>query len=152
MTFAFQICITIHEGTQLAGLNVDPVVKVQVGDEHKYSSIKQCTNTPYFNEVRWSTICPVLQAKIWIHSSDSSSLNYFDLVFLVIWLGILCVLRKWKMCKMWEYHFIYKVLHLAAMIIPMIFVFDNHRVIFSTSYLTPMRLLSCYLTRWSPLP
>ncbi len=53
-TFEFQINITIHEGQQLAGLNIDPVVKVQIGEEVKYTSIKQSTNCPYFNEV-----CPV---------------------------------------------------------------------------------------------
>ncbi len=47
----FQVCITIHEGQQLAGLNIDPVVRVAVGEQTKYTSIKQSTNCPYFNEV-----------------------------------------------------------------------------------------------------
>lgn len=41
----------MHEGQQLAGLNIDPVVKVQVGEDTKYTSIKQSTNCPYFSEV-----------------------------------------------------------------------------------------------------
>ncbi|ROT67742.1 hypothetical protein C7M84_014165 [Penaeus vannamei] len=34
----FQVCITIIEARQLAGLNMDPVVCVQVGDQKKYTS------------------------------------------------------------------------------------------------------------------
>lgn len=48
----FQVCITIIEGRQLAGLNMDPVVCVQVGDIKKYTSVKESTNCPYYNEVR----------------------------------------------------------------------------------------------------
>lgn len=55
----FQVCITIIEGRQLAGLNMDPVVCVQVGDIKKYTSVKESTNCPYYNEVRiqytWGT-------------------------------------------------------------------------------------------------
>ena len=47
----FQICITIIEARQLAGLNMDPVVCVQVGDQKKYTSVKESTNCPYYNEV-----------------------------------------------------------------------------------------------------
>lgn len=47
----FQVCITIIEGRQLAGLNMDPVVCVQVGDVKKYTSVKESTNCPYYNEV-----------------------------------------------------------------------------------------------------
>ncbi|XP_065213777.1 otoferlin-like isoform X2 [Planococcus citri] len=46
----FQVCITIIEGRQLAGLNMDPVVCVQVGDIKKYTSVKESTNCPYYNE------------------------------------------------------------------------------------------------------
>ncbi|XP_072153878.1 otoferlin [Bemisia tabaci] len=46
----FQICITIIEARQLAGLNMDPVVCVQVGDVKKYTSVKESTNCPYYNE------------------------------------------------------------------------------------------------------
>ncbi|KAK6628979.1 hypothetical protein RUM43_002796 [Polyplax serrata] len=46
----FQICITIIEARQLAGLNMDPVVCVQVGDQKKYTSVKESTNCPYYNE------------------------------------------------------------------------------------------------------
>ncbi|XP_076179650.1 otoferlin isoform X7 [Ptiloglossa arizonensis] len=46
----YQVCITIIEARQLAGLNMDPVVCVQVGDQRKYTSVKESTNCPYYNE------------------------------------------------------------------------------------------------------
>ncbi|XP_055909489.1 otoferlin-like isoform X1 [Eupeodes corollae] len=46
----FQVCITIIEARQLPGLNMDPVVCIQVGDQKKYTSVKESTNCPYFNE------------------------------------------------------------------------------------------------------
>ncbi|XP_076068132.1 otoferlin-like isoform X2 [Oratosquilla oratoria] len=46
----FQVCVTIIEARQLAGLNMDPVVCVQVGDMKKYTSVKESTNCPYYNE------------------------------------------------------------------------------------------------------
>ncbi|KAH9496797.1 hypothetical protein Btru_010278 [Bulinus truncatus] len=46
----FQVCITILEARQLAGLNMDPVVCVQVGDQKKFTSVKESTNCPYYNE------------------------------------------------------------------------------------------------------
>ena len=47
----YQVCITVIEARQLAGLNMDPVVCVQVGDTKKWSSVKESTNCPYYNEV-----------------------------------------------------------------------------------------------------
>ena len=47
----FQVCVTVIEARQLAGLNMDPVVCVQVGDVKKYTSVKESTNCPYYNEV-----------------------------------------------------------------------------------------------------
>lgn len=47
----FQVCVTVIEARQLAGLNMDPVVCVQVGDSRKYTSVKESTNCPYYNEV-----------------------------------------------------------------------------------------------------
>lgn len=47
----FQVCITIIEARQLAGLNMDPVVAIQVGDQKKFTSVKESTNCPYYNEV-----------------------------------------------------------------------------------------------------
>ena len=44
--------MTIIEARQLAGLNMDPVVCVQVGDTKKYTSVKESTNCPYYSEVR----------------------------------------------------------------------------------------------------
>lgn len=50
----FQVCVTIIEARQLPGLNMDPVVCIQVGDQRKYTSVKESTNCPYYNEVRSS--------------------------------------------------------------------------------------------------
>ncbi|KAF0761952.1 otoferlin-like [Aphis craccivora] len=46
----FQVCVTVIEARQLAGLNMDPVVCVQVGEVKKYTSVKESTNCPYYNE------------------------------------------------------------------------------------------------------
>ncbi|GAB0097051.1 hypothetical protein DMENIID0001_126430 [Sergentomyia squamirostris] len=46
----FQVCVTIIEARQLPGLNMDPVVCIQVGDIKKYTSVKESTNCPYYNE------------------------------------------------------------------------------------------------------
>ncbi|XP_058469622.1 otoferlin isoform X12 [Solea solea] len=46
----YQISITIIEARQLIGLNMDPVVCVEVGDDKKYTSMKESTNCPYYNE------------------------------------------------------------------------------------------------------
>ncbi|KAK4877630.1 hypothetical protein RN001_010136 [Aquatica leii] len=46
----FQVCLTIIEARQLTGLNMDPIVCIQVGDQKKYTSVKESTNCPYYNE------------------------------------------------------------------------------------------------------
>ncbi|XP_038583171.1 otoferlin isoform X3 [Micropterus salmoides] len=46
----YQISITVVEARQLIGLNMDPVVCVEIGDEKKYTSMKESTNCPYYNE------------------------------------------------------------------------------------------------------
>ncbi|XP_047543400.1 otoferlin-like [Vanessa atalanta] len=46
----FQVCVTIIEARQLAGLNMDPVVSIQIGEVRKYTSVKESTNCPYYNE------------------------------------------------------------------------------------------------------
>uniref|UniRef100_A0A8C9RXQ4 Otoferlin n=1 Tax=Scleropages formosus TaxID=113540 RepID=A0A8C9RXQ4_SCLFO len=46
----YQISITVIEARQLVGLNMDPVVCVEIGDEKKYTSMKESTNCPYYNE------------------------------------------------------------------------------------------------------
>ena len=48
---ALQVSVTVIEARQLAGVNMDPVVCVQVGDQKKYTSVKESTNCPYYNEV-----------------------------------------------------------------------------------------------------
>uniref|UniRef100_A0A8C5GXC8 Otoferlin n=1 Tax=Gouania willdenowi TaxID=441366 RepID=A0A8C5GXC8_GOUWI len=45
-----QISITVIEARQLIGLNMDPVVCVEIGDDKKYTSMKESTNCPYYNE------------------------------------------------------------------------------------------------------
>uniref|UniRef100_A0A8D3CQE5 Otoferlin a n=1 Tax=Scophthalmus maximus TaxID=52904 RepID=A0A8D3CQE5_SCOMX len=46
------ISITVIEARQLIGLNMDPVVCVEIGDDKKYTSMKESTNCPYYNDVR----------------------------------------------------------------------------------------------------
>nr|XP_045739676.1 otoferlin isoform X2 [Mirounga angustirostris] len=46
----FQVSITVIEARQLVGLNMDPVVCVEVGDDKKCTSMKESTNCPYYNE------------------------------------------------------------------------------------------------------
>lgn len=53
----FQVCVTIIEARQLPGLNMDPVVCIQIGDQKKYTSVKESTNCPYYNEV-WHSVPP----------------------------------------------------------------------------------------------
>ncbi|XP_022089546.1 otoferlin-like isoform X2 [Acanthaster planci] len=47
----YQISVTIHEARQLAGLDIDPVVCIEVGDKKKFTSVKQSTNCPFYNEL-----------------------------------------------------------------------------------------------------
>ncbi|RWS22681.1 Otoferlin-like protein, partial [Leptotrombidium deliense] len=44
------VCVKIIEGKQLVGLNIDPIVCVEVGDKKKNTAVQQSTNSPYFNE------------------------------------------------------------------------------------------------------
>ncbi|XP_061289051.1 otoferlin isoform X3 [Bos javanicus] len=46
----YQVSVTVIEARQLVGLNMDPVVCVEVGDDKKYTSMKESTNCPYYNE------------------------------------------------------------------------------------------------------
>ncbi|CAM4651752.1 unnamed protein product [Leuciscus chuanchicus] len=46
----FQVSVTVVEARQLVGLNMDPVVCVEIGDDKKYTSMKESTNCPYYNE------------------------------------------------------------------------------------------------------
>nr|XP_046154707.1 otoferlin-like isoform X1 [Oncorhynchus gorbuscha] len=46
----YQISITVVEARQLVGLNMDPVVCVEIGEDKKYTSMKESTNCPYYNE------------------------------------------------------------------------------------------------------
>uniref|UniRef100_A0A6I8N4Q4 Fer-1 like family member 6 n=1 Tax=Ornithorhynchus anatinus TaxID=9258 RepID=A0A6I8N4Q4_ORNAN len=46
----YQIGITIIEARQLAGENIDPTVVIEVGDEKKQTTVKQGTNSPFYNE------------------------------------------------------------------------------------------------------
>uniref|UniRef100_A0A7N8YL02 Otoferlin n=1 Tax=Mastacembelus armatus TaxID=205130 RepID=A0A7N8YL02_9TELE len=42
--------VTVIEARQLVGLNMDPMVCVEIGEEKKYTSMKESTNCPYYNE------------------------------------------------------------------------------------------------------
>ncbi|KAM4864947.1 fer-1-like protein 6 [Thomomys bottae] len=46
----YQISITIIEARQLVGENIDPVVTIEIGDEKKQSTVKEGTNSPFYNE------------------------------------------------------------------------------------------------------
>ncbi|XP_035279805.1 otoferlin isoform X6 [Anguilla anguilla] len=46
----YQISVTVIEARQLVGLNMDPVVCVEIGEEKKHTSMKESTNCPYYNE------------------------------------------------------------------------------------------------------
>ncbi|XP_028826393.1 otoferlin-like isoform X1 [Denticeps clupeoides] len=46
----FQVSVTVIEARQLVGLNMDPAVCVEIGDDKKYTSVKESTNCPYYNE------------------------------------------------------------------------------------------------------
>ncbi|XP_033118716.1 otoferlin-like isoform X3 [Anneissia japonica] len=47
----FQVNVTVVEARNLAGLNIDPVVCVQVGDQKKFTSVKESTNCPFWDEL-----------------------------------------------------------------------------------------------------
>uniref|UniRef100_A0A8C6MM89 Otoferlin n=1 Tax=Nothobranchius furzeri TaxID=105023 RepID=A0A8C6MM89_NOTFU len=44
------VSVTVIEARQLVGLNMDPMVCVEIGDDKKYTSMKESTNCPYYNE------------------------------------------------------------------------------------------------------
>uniref|UniRef100_A0A3Q3G455 Otoferlin n=1 Tax=Kryptolebias marmoratus TaxID=37003 RepID=A0A3Q3G455_KRYMA len=46
----YQVSVTVIEARQLVGLNMDPMVCVEIGDDKKYTSMKESTNCPYYNE------------------------------------------------------------------------------------------------------
>ncbi|XP_027804043.2 fer-1-like protein 6 [Marmota flaviventris] len=46
----YQIAINITEARQLVGENIDPVVTIEIGDEKKQSTVKEGTNSPFYNE------------------------------------------------------------------------------------------------------
>lgn len=47
----FQVSVTVIEARQLVGQNMDPMVCVEIGEDKKYTSMKESTNCPYYNEV-----------------------------------------------------------------------------------------------------
>ncbi|KAF7670051.1 hypothetical protein LDENG_00084550 [Lucifuga dentata] len=44
------VSVTVIEARQLVGLNMDPMVCVEIGEDKKYTSMKESTNCPYYNE------------------------------------------------------------------------------------------------------
>lgn len=51
LTYSFQVSVTVIEARQLVGQNMDPMVSVEIGEDKKYTSMKESTNCPYYNEV-----------------------------------------------------------------------------------------------------
>ncbi|KAG2467304.1 FR1L6 protein, partial [Polypterus senegalus] len=49
-TQTYQIAINIIEARQLVGENIDPGVIIEVGDEKKQTTVKEGTNSPFYNE------------------------------------------------------------------------------------------------------
>ncbi|KAK7913699.1 hypothetical protein WMY93_013910 [Mugilogobius chulae] len=47
---SFLISINITEARQLVGDNIDPCVVIEFGDEKKQTSVKESTNSPFYNE------------------------------------------------------------------------------------------------------
>uniref|UniRef100_A0A668VE96 Otoferlin n=1 Tax=Oreochromis aureus TaxID=47969 RepID=A0A668VE96_OREAU len=46
----YQARKSLIEARQLVGLNMDPMVCVEIGEDKKYTSMKESTNCPYYNE------------------------------------------------------------------------------------------------------
>ncbi|XP_046851260.1 myoferlin-like isoform X2 [Xenia sp. Carnegie-2017] len=46
----FQVRLKVVEGRQLSGGNINPVVRVTVGDQVKQTRVKKSTNRPYYNQ------------------------------------------------------------------------------------------------------
>uniref|UniRef100_H3C510 Otoferlin n=1 Tax=Tetraodon nigroviridis TaxID=99883 RepID=H3C510_TETNG len=46
----YQVSVTVIEARQLVGQNMDPMVCVEIGEDKKYTSMKESTNCPYYNE------------------------------------------------------------------------------------------------------
>ncbi|XP_019498975.1 PREDICTED: fer-1-like protein 6 [Hipposideros armiger] len=60
----YQIAITVTEARQLVGENIDPIVIVEIGDEKRQSTVKEGTNSPFYNESECFFIfgfCPPLR-------------------------------------------------------------------------------------------
>uniref|UniRef100_A0A8B9HH60 Otoferlin a n=1 Tax=Astyanax mexicanus TaxID=7994 RepID=A0A8B9HH60_ASTMX len=64
-----QISVTVIEARQLVGLNMDPVVCVEIGEDKKYTSMKESTNCPYYNEVSNDLSSDVFALQV-IHSKN----------------------------------------------------------------------------------
>lgn len=79
----FQVCVTVIEARQLAGLNMDPVVCVQIGDIRKYTSVKESTNCPYYNEVIVKNLIYTYVYYYYPHecSIESAAYSYENMLF-----------------------------------------------------------------------
>ena len=85
-----QIRVKVFEARQLAGGNIDPVVRVSVADQDRDTKIKKCTNSPAFNEVCHMIIVAWIELVTKVHStfaqinlSASSSILLFHAEFLL---------------------------------------------------------------------
>lgn len=108
----FQVCITIIEARQLPGLNMDPVVCIQIGEQKKYTSVKESTNCPYYNEVycvrinlyssssgEWIFPCKTNQWNLFIRT------HFSTLCSISIWRRRCCSIKssryRWVLSVVW---------------------------------------------------
>lgn len=68
--------MTVIEARQLVGLNMDPMVCVEIGEDKKYTSMKESTNCPYYNEVSHYNIYLIYIEFCLGKSSLSNSLTF----------------------------------------------------------------------------
>lgn len=81
-----QIAITITEARQLIGENIDPVVIIEVGDEKKQSTVKEGTNSPFYNEVGLGSHQDPLNTVFHSFSKSIENCDCFVLLDLSPWL------------------------------------------------------------------
>lgn len=78
--------MTVIEARQLVGLNMDPMVCVEIGEDKKYTSMKESTNCPYYNEVSHYNMLYlysfVFVEKLTMHLNTGLMLTISSLTFL----------------------------------------------------------------------
>lgn len=79
LAIEFQVNVTVIEARQLVGQNMDPIVCVEIGEDKKYTSMKESTNCPYYNEVcrYYNIFCPYKMHIFLNMVSNFLSFQYF---------------------------------------------------------------------------